>query len=193
VVRHDIPLIFFEGASPAVQPNYTALLTYTYAGRAPARININTASQAVLNAAFCAIQPTPSVAVPTASQIAGYRDALTPKAFTDARTMLITQTDSTATPVVQPLGNVYLSAATDDDAANDGNDFHEVEEWLIRNYNIFTLRSQVYTVRASGSVRDAAGNVLARDAFQVIFDRGQALTDNDTPAVILLKRSRVAP
>ena len=62
------------------------------------------------------------------------------------------------------FANAYMTPGADNDGANDGNDNNERQEWLIRNANVFTLRSNVFSATVTGVVRNASGRALAKSS-----------------------------
>ncbi len=165
------------------QPRLREFLVYLVASRAPARVNVNTAPLPVLAAAFCPIEPDTTgylesgVTLPTASNIESDRGS----------TYYNNPRDMGAKTL---FANAYMTPTADNDGANDGNDNNERQEWLIRNANVFTLRSNVFSATVTGVVRNAAGRTLAKCSLAAMYDRGAELDADWRPKVKLLS---VAP
>lgn len=154
------------------QPNFVELMAFTVASRSYARININTASDAALAAVFVG---TPS---PAADTITAKRNYL------DWRSLL----------KLNEFTSAYYGNGLDSDGHNDGDDDSERSLWYVHYGNLVTLRSHVFKIRASGQVRRANGDVLAKSNIEAVFDRGSRLDpDTGQPMVKLLYKKTLPP
>jgi len=147
------------------QPLFKELLAYVVAGRSPARVNINTASDAVLSAALLDADP-------------GLATILTMRPFTDPEWLCH---DPSADDDPHDLKDLYYGNSQDDDDDNATDDYSEREEWYVRYGNIFTLRGHAFTTEVQGTVKNASGQTVAWYGYEAICDRSRKLDGSGDP------------
>ena len=157
--------VLSDAAWLTAQPDIAELPSWVVVGRAPARININTAPAAVMEAAFC----VPSAPLPTADDLTQGR----PYTFWAYRVATTNRSISSA----------FKDGTVDDDGENDGDDNSEQLQWIIRFSNVFTLKSNVFTATVSGQILNAGGDALAKRSYHVVCSRGRKLTAAGAPKV----------
>jgi hypothetical protein len=154
------------------QPDFDELMAYTVAARSYARVNINTASSAVLAGVF--IGPHASFA----TDVVNKRNHFSWRSFQDAT----------------EFSSPYFGNGNDDDGQNDGDDDGERTMWYTRYGNLVSMRGHCFKVAASGRIQNAAGDVLARHNGEALFDRGAVLdTDTGEPQVITIYQKSLPP
>ncbi len=182
----------WEGAQPDIQQ----LPGWVVAARAPARININTASDAVMAAAFCNCDELLDRLPPPEAPPGGGEAPEPPSSFAEYLTngrpycLWACAEQQDQEEIRRSISNCFFDLEAekvgddrlDDDGDNVVDDAGEKLEWAIRFSNIFTLRANCFTVGADGSVKTQGGNTLASYARPVICDRGHRLDSDGNPA-----------
>jgi len=148
------------------QPLYKELTAFVVAARAPARLNLNTAGEALLQAAMVGSQPDFATLV-------------------DARPF----TNAENAGLKDFIAALFLEGA-DSDGDNIIDEYSEREEWHKRHANVFTLRSHCFNATVAGEIKmpggGPGGTVIARYALSAVYDRGRKLGSDGRPATVIL-------
>ncbi|MFW6157982.1 MAG: hypothetical protein ACOC8E_01330 [Planctomycetota bacterium] len=166
------------------QPIFRELMAFTVAARAPARLNVNSASAACLTAALYKLLNDDTVKL-DAGDVEGaspYKDI--EALCTSPKIQNLYKPDS------PPDGYVMK----DDDGDNVRDERDEKEEWYRRYGNLLTVRSHCFTAEAAGIVGNGTYNpfqpdpkhVRAQYGLRVVCDRGKELDDDGNPVVSIL-------
>ena len=153
------------------QPLFKELLAFVVAARAPARINLNTATepsndpwgQAVLRAATLNLPP--DVATLTGAKPFISVEDLGLKAF------MTTQ---------------YIDDGADSNDDNVEGDYNELEEWYKLYSNVITLRSHCFRAVVIGEIKTENGDVLAKYKLRAVCDRGRKVDSNGRPLTTIV-------
>jgi len=148
------------------QPLFRELLAFVVAARAPARLNLNTAGDALLQAAMVGSQ----------QDFATLVDA---RPFTSIENL--GRKDFITTLFVE---------GTDNDGDNVRDEYSEREEWYTLHSNVFTLRAHCFSATIAGEIKmpggKPGGTVVARYALSAVCDRGRELGSDGRPASVIL-------
>ena len=151
----------------AHQPLFKELMAFVVAARAPARVNLNTATDVVREAAMMGIPPP----LDTGAGGASLRPGMPYTSVED-----IGQDDFSTTLYIE--GN-------DNNGDNVKDDYNELEQWYKLCGNIFTLRSHRFSVVVAGEIwnsdTDIVARVLAKYRLSAVLDRGLEVDSSGRP------------
>ncbi|MFO7900331.1 MAG: hypothetical protein R6V58_14885, partial [Planctomycetota bacterium] len=167
-----------------IHPLYRELMAFTVAARAPARLNVNSASEACLTAALYRVlnDDTVELEVADVEGATPYKDVEALCTATKIRNLY--------KPDSPPEGYVMK----DDDGDNVRDEKSEAEEFYRQYGSLLTVRSHCFTAEATGVVgngtydpfRPDPKHVRARYGLRVVCDRGKELDEDGKPVVSIL-------